>query len=212
MPYRTFLFDLDGTLLDSVALIVASHRHTRRVHFGDDWPQARIIATMGRTLLDVYGEMAAAEGGDAAVMIATYRDWNLANHDRMVRAYPGVPEMLAELSQRGATLAVVTSKARALARRGLDVAGISGCFEVIVGGDDVERGKPDPLPVEAALEALGVEAGGAVMIGDSTHDMVAGRHARVATAAALWGPFGRDELARTAPDHWLTGASDVLDL
>jgi pyrophosphatase PpaX len=174
-------------------------------------PDSELIATMGRTLADVYGELAGAPA-DAAAMIATYRAWNEAHHDRMVRAYPGIEGALRELRGRGARLAVVTSKARALARRGLAVAGLDPLFSVVIGGDDVARGKPDPLPVVRALEVLGAQAAGSVMVGDSLHDMLAGRRAGVRTAAALWGPFSREQLAATEPDHYLESAAQLLDL
>lgn len=211
MGYGSYLFDLDGTLLDTVELIVASHRHTRAVHFGDSLPDGHYIATMGRTLADVYGELA-DERRDAATMIATYREWNHAHHDRMVRPYPGVQAMLSELVERGARLAVVTSKARALALRGLRVAGLARFFTVVVGGDDLPRGKPDPMPVSRALRELGADARTSVMVGDSTHDVEAGRRAGVRTAAVLWGPFPRERLASAAPDHFVESPPDVLRL
>jgi pyrophosphatase PpaX len=72
-----------------------------------------------------------------------------------------------------------------------------------VGADDVTRAKPDAEPVLAAMAALGADPATTVFVGDSPHDMAAGRAAGVRTAAVLWGPFRRDHLAPHAPDHWL---------
>src|SRR5262249_33563644 len=155
VAYRTYLFDLDGTLIDSVELILASHRHTRRVHFGDSLPDAQFIANMGRPLRDIYADFS-TDPVAVEAMIATYRTFNVEHHDRMVSAYPGIASLVSQLAARGARLAVVTSKLRDLARRGLHVTGLDAFFEVVIGADDVTRGKPDPQPLLRALEMLGV--------------------------------------------------------
>jgi pyrophosphatase PpaX len=210
VAYRTYLFDLDGTLIDSVELILASHRHTRRVHFGDSLPDAQFIAAMGRPLRDIYADFA-TDAIAVEAMIATYRSFNVEHHDRMVSAYPGIASLLSQLAERGARLAVVTSKLADLARRGLRVTGLDGFFPIVIGADDVTRGKPDPQPVFRALDALGADAEGAVMVGDSTHDLQAGRRAGIRTAAALWGPFERSVLAAEGPDHFLAHPEELLE-
>jgi pyrophosphatase PpaX len=79
--------------------------------------------------------------------------------------------------------------------------------------DATARHKPEPEPVWYALDALGgIPATRALFVGDSTHDMRAGRAAGVRTAAALWGPFSREQLAPTAPDHWLAGFAELRGL
>ena len=90
-----------------------------------------------------------------------------------------------------------------MARRGLACVGIAECFEVLIGCDTVERHKPDPAPVLAALGQLGVNAKDAVFVGDSVHDMAAGNAAGVTTIAALWGPFTRADLEPSRPTHYL---------
>ena len=209
MAYRTYLFDLDGTLIDSVELILASHRHACRVHLGESLPDAQFIAQMGRPLRDIYADFA-TDPSAVEAMIATYRTYNVEHHDRMVSAYPGIASLLPQLAGRGARLAVVTSKLRDLACRGLRVAGLDGFFEVVIGADAVARGKPDPQPLLRALDALGVDVEGAVMVGDSNHDLLAGRRAGVRTAAALWGPFERAVLEAEGPDHWLAHPEELL--
>jgi pyrophosphatase PpaX len=80
----------------------------------------------------------------------------------------------------------------------------------VVTASDVERFKPDPEPVRRALEAAGeAEAGRSLFVGDSVHDLRAGRAAGTRTGAALWGPYGREELAPAAPDHWLEGLREL---
>ncbi|MDX2194592.1 MAG: HAD-IA family hydrolase [Gemmatimonadales bacterium] len=212
MPrYPIVLFDLDGTLIDSVALILGSFRHTEQVHAippktDDEW-----LAGLGTTLRT---QFAPYDGvyGTMEELIATYRSYNLTHHDAMVTVYDGVVPMLRALHGGGHRLGLVTSKAHAGARRGLRLAGVEELFEVVVGADDVTQPKPHPEPVHTALARHGATVADAVFIGDSTHDMHSGRAAGVATAAALWGPFDRAHLSASAPDHWLERPDDVLRL
>jgi pyrophosphatase PpaX len=106
----------------------------------------------------------------------------------------------------------VTSKLRPGALLGLRAAGLEDAFDVVVGADDVQHHKPDPAPVLAALERLGADPTGTVFIGDSPHDMAAGRAAGVWTAAALWGPFARAALEPHRPDFWLAAPKDIARL
>jgi pyrophosphatase PpaX len=115
------------------------------------------------------------------------------------------------LAVRG-TLGLVTSKAHSAAERGLRLVGIDCHFRVIVGVEDATRHKPDPEPVRRAVELLGANPATTVFVGDSPHDMAAGRAAGVRTAAALWGPFSRAELEPHAPDSWLATPQDLTAL
>jgi pyrophosphatase PpaX len=85
-------------------------------------------------------------------------------------------------------------------------------FSVVVGMEDVERHKPDPAPVLLALERLGADAEETIFIGDSPHDLAAGRAAGVATGAALWGPISRAVLEPLEPDFWLSQPDDIVSL
>ena len=211
MQFGVYLFDLDGTLIDSIALILASFHHTREVHFGDRLPDAYYLETLGTPLRTAFQRMASSPES-AEEMVKTYVEYNLVHHDRMVRAYPGVPEMVHALAARGARLGIVTSKMKPHAERGLRVAGLDGAFEVIVGADDVTRGKPHPEPVLLALALCGRAANESVFVGDAVHDIEAGNAAGVRTAAATWGPFTREALERSGPTFWLERPEDVLRL
>jgi pyrophosphatase PpaX len=200
--WDAILFDLDGTLIDSIPLILDSFRHTFAacglpVPAADD-----LLRGVGTPLRPHFAHYTA----DAALverLVATYRQYNLANHDACVRPFPGVEEMLAAVTAAGTRLAIVTSKNRTTTERGLRVAGLADRVEVIVAADEVSRPKPHPEPVERALALLGVDRRRVVFVGDSLHDLHSGRGAGVRTAAALWGPFTRAELAAGDPDYWL---------
>jgi pyrophosphatase PpaX len=145
-------------------------------------------------------------------MVQTYREYNLANHDAMVTAYAGVGDVLRRIKEAGLRTALVTSKNRQGALRGLDLHGFTPYLDVLVCADDVVNPKPHPEPVEQALRLLDADARGAVFFGDSTHDINAGRAAGVATAAVLWGPFSRTHLAPCGPDHWVEEPGGILDV
>ena len=138
--------------------------------------------------------------------------WILALHVAMVRPYPDAVETVRALQRQGARLALVTGKMRRGAGAGLRVLGLEDAFAVRVCGDDVTQGKPHPESVHQALAALGTSAEDAVFVGDSPHDMGAGRAAGVATAAARWGPFEDDVLVAHEPTHWLDDLPSLLRL
>ncbi len=213
MALSTFLFDLDGTLIDSIDLILRSYRHTMATHRGSSPPPSDDVWMKGLgTPLRVQFREFTDDPAELEAMIATYRDFNLANHDAMVRPYDGVVEQVHALKSRGMALGLVTSKLRSGALRGLRLAAIEAAFDVIVGSDEVTNPKPHPEPVLKALQLLHQPAASAVFIGDSRHDLECGRAAGVSTAAVLWGPFGRSDLEDLKPDYWLERPADLARL
>jgi len=205
------LFDLDGTLLDSMELIRRSYGHALRVHRGVEPEHESWLEGIGRPLRWQFARHA-QDPAEVEAMIATYRAHNLAHHDAAVSAFPGAIEAVRALAERGLGLAIVTSKLRSGALRGLARGGFEDLFPVIVAADDVKEHKPDPAPVRAALAALGVEASRAVMVGDSPHDLAAGRGAGTRTAAVAWGPFPPEALRACAPDYWLEQPAAIARL
>jgi pyrophosphatase PpaX len=211
VPLTTFLFDLDGTLIDSIELILRSYRHTMRTHRREEPPDDIWMEGLG-TPLWVQFRRFTDDAAEIDAMVETYRAYNLAHHDELVRPYDGVVEAVRALRRPGRSLGLVTSKMRSGAFRGLLRAGLEDAFEVVVGADEVTHPKPHPEPVLIALERLGAPATGAVFIGDSRHDLECGRAAGVKTAAALWGPFDRADLEDLAPDYWLERPQDLTML
>jgi len=205
------LFDLDGTLADTVELILRSYRHTMKAHLGRELPDERWLANLGRPLrYQLRGFARDEEETDA--MFSTYVAFQKTVHDRMVGPYPGVREVVARLRQSGVLLGVVTSKRRTMAERTLSRCGLDGEFDVIVCADDVARGKPDPEPVRLALARLGLSAQPerVLFVGDSPFDVRAGMAAGVRTAGALWGPFDRTVIEAERPDYVLSRIEDLL--
>ena len=210
------LFDLDGTLVDTTDLILRSFVHTFDVHSPGRAPSREaLIATFGRSLPATLREMARDEGAEnpeawAAQMLATYRGFQREHHDRLIQAFDGVEDMLRELKADGHRLGVVTSKMEGFARRGLRLFGLEEYFEVGVFHDDTATHKPDPAPLLLAAERGGVAPSTVTYVGDSTHDIIAGRAAGMRTIAVLWGPFDRAVLEAERPDHLVAHPAELL--
>jgi pyrophosphatase PpaX len=203
------LFDLDGTLIDSIDLILKSAQFAF-AKCGLDCPSdAEWLTGVGRPLPVMFGHFAPGRESD---LIAAYREFQMANHDQLVTAYPGVPEMLEALATAGHRMGIVTSKVSTLAMRGLTLTGIDRHFETVIGMDLCKRHKPDPEPVMIALERLSSGPKGAWFIGDSIHDMESGNAAGVGTVGALWGPFNEQDLAPSRPKFLAVTPSDVVTL
>lgn len=213
MPLTTFLFDLDGTIIDSIELILRSYRHTMELHRcnepqpGDDvW-----LAGLGTPLWAQFGQIT-EDKEEIERMVQTYRTYNLTHHDALVKPYEGVVDEIRRIKGAGMRMGVVTSKLRDGAMRGIRISGLDEVFDIVVGCDDVTHPKPHPEPVLKAVEELGVSKHETVFVGDSRHDMECGRAAGVKTAAVLWGPFDRAHLADLKPDYWLEKPVDLRRL
>lgn len=201
-PPLALLFDLDGTLADSISLLLASFHHTFEAHHAPVPPDADWIAGIGTPLITQMRHFTPSED-EAQRMILTYRAFQREHHDEMLREFEGVGETLALLKSRHHPTALVTSKSNDLAHRALDWMHLTHYIDVIVGMDSTERHKPDPAPVLHALAALHATPGAALFLGDSPHDIAAGNAAGVTSVAALWGPFPRTVLTEAFPDHLL---------
>jgi pyrophosphatase PpaX len=208
---QTVLFDLDGTLIDSIRLILDSYHHTLTQHNLPARSDEEWLRGVGTPLHVQFSHLPDSPEMLEA-MIATYREFNLKHHDRMVSVYPGVVKAVREIKSAGIQTGLVTSKNRQGALRGLTLAGLEALMDVMVCADEVSNPKPHPEPVEKAVALLGADPARTVYVGDSIHDMQSGRAAGVKTAAALWGPFGRSHLESAGPDYWLEKPEDLVGL
>ena len=209
------LFDLDGTLVDTIPLILACYEHTLTSHIpGYDPGRQAIIGNLGRSLDDILFDYAQAAGvNDPAetsrAMLRTYRSFQRVHLPLLIRPYPGVREALAALHARGLTLGLVTSKVEWAARETYERYGLGEFLSVHVFHDDTERHKPDPQPLLLAAGKGGLDVARTVYVGDSIHDMAAGKAAGMRTIGALWGPSGRDELVRAGADELAVSPSEL---
>ncbi len=215
-PPEILLFDLDGTLVDTVADIAFAANaalsetgrpevptDTVRTFVGDGARElmARCIAHVGE------GQSGAAAEIDLAT--SRFREIYSADPCRLARPYPGVVTGLGSLGERS-RLAVVTNKPLEIAMALLESLGLASAFELVVGERGVGRSKPDPAPLTFALQALGGRSGRAWMVGDGLQDLRAGRAAGIRVAAALWGFVAEGELRALAPDLVVASFGDLV--
>jgi pyrophosphatase PpaX len=145
-------------------------------------------------------------------LLLEYRHFNTANHDMMAQPFEGIERVVRELRERGYLIGVVTSKGRELGLRGLKLCSLDLLIDAAVFLEDTVRHKPEPEPILAALERLNVTPERAAYVGDSCHDIVAGRAAGVRTVAALWGPMPRTELECAEPDYLAESVAALLEI
>lgn len=205
----TVLFDLDGTLIDTNELIVSSFLHTMEHYYPGQYQRADVLPFLGPSLQETFEPMN-PEGYEE--MITTYRTYNLANHDLLVKEFEGVYETVRTLKENGFHLGVVTTKRSDVVAMGLKLTGLDEFFEVIVALDHVKNPKPDPEPLLKALELLGSSPERAVMVGDNHHDILGGKNAGTKTIGVSWSIKGREHLEQYKPDYILDKMADILPI
>lgn len=186
--YDAYLFDADGTLIDTKELIYQSFLEMGRAVKMVMPPREEIVASIG---LPVWTQtvMFLGVGRDEAFYrdaLTVYTDYMTAVFEDYLGLFPGVREGLELLADKGKMLAIVTSRRHSSLQRFIDYLDIAKYFSVFVCTDDTERHKPDPQPALLALERLGATAGQSVFIGDATFDMGCGKGAGMDVALIDW--------------------------
>jgi pyrophosphatase PpaX len=200
MRYPTVLFDLDGTLVDSGAIILASFKHAAKTVLARDVEDEQIAALVGGS--NLYDQMAVLDPSRVEELVSVYREHNRPLHDEL-QAFDGVEELVGTLSAEGRKLGIVTAKGRATVDLAFAVIDLEPYFDAVVTADMTERHKPDPQPVLKALELLGSDPFEAAFVGDSPFDVGAGKAAGVFTVAVSWGNIH-------PPETLLAEGADVL--
>jgi pyrophosphatase PpaX len=200
------LFDLDGTLIDSIGLLLASVRHAFEGFNGRAPTEQEWVAGIGTPLGKQLQAFCETEEQLEAVT-TRYRTFQRAAHDRLTTVFPGTIEVLGTLAAAGHPMGIVTSKSNEMMNRALELTGIAPYMASTIGCDSCTLHKPDPFPVRMALSELGYDASEAVFVGDSPHDINSGNSAGVVSIAALWGPFTQPQLELANPAHFLDDIS-----
>ena len=192
MRYPVVLFDLDGTVVDSGGIILASMRHAARTVLGREFSDQELLASVGGPGLEA--QMAVLAEDRVEELVTVYRAHNEPLHDTL-EFCAGMADVLGTLKAEGRRLGLVTAKRRATVELAFARLPLDGLFEVIVGGDETKQHKPSPEPLQLGLERLGVGPEGAAYVGDSPFDMQAARAAGMAAIGVTWGRIhGRDSL------------------
>jgi pyrophosphatase PpaX len=206
--FPTVLFDLDGTVVDSGAIILASMRHATREVLGREYTDAELMKTVGGPGLEAQMEALAPEHVEELVVV--YRAHNIPLHDEL-EACAGVGDALERLHAAGRRLGIVTAKRRDTAELAFATVPLGHLFETIVGGDETERHKPDPEPLLLGAERLGADPAETAYVGDSPFDMRAARAAGMFAVAVTWGRIHhRSRLEDEAPDAIVDSAEELL--
>jgi pyrophosphatase PpaX len=198
MRFPVVLFDLDGTVIDSGAIILASMRHAAKEVLGAEPSDELLMAAVGGPGLEA--QMHALAPDHVEELVTVYRAHNEPLHDELT-CCPGMEDLLVRLVDEGRRLGIVTAKRRATAALAFDVLPLEHLFETVVGGDETKRHKPDPEPLLLAAERLGADPGDCAYVGDSPFDIRAAKAAGMFAVAVTWGGIhDRAKLETEDPD------------
>jgi pyrophosphatase PpaX len=190
------VFDLDGTVANTIPLIIASYEHAMCAVLGETPTTEESRSWIGQTLVATF---TARHPDRVAELIEAYTTWNRAHLAELLEDYPGIPELLAALRAAGVGVGVATSKRREAALATLRHAGLAD-LPVTVAMEDTDVHKPDPAPLLLAVQRLGGAPAAAAYVGDAVVDVMAARAAGMAAVAVSWGAASRDLLAAAEPD------------
>jgi pyrophosphatase PpaX len=207
--FEPVIFDLDGTVVDTVGLIRASFRHASRAVLGHQLPDDVLLANVGQPLMT---QMRIIDAARAQELYDAYREHNHRVHDQMIARYDGIEAALGRLKAAQRRLAIVTSKSAETTAMAFRAVGLREYFDTVVTASDTDAHKPSPEPIVLALERLGASPERAVYVGDAPVDVAAGKAAGVTTVAVLWGAFSPAALAAATPDFTVATPAALADL
>ena len=196
MQTRAVLFDLDGTLVDSLPLIVRTYRQVFK-EMKIPWGDNDVVKMIGLPLKHIGMHFA---GDRWSQFEEIYQHYYHRDHDLFTRLFPGTLDLLRELKKRGLRLGIVTSKGKPGTARTIAFTGIDGFMDVVVTAHDVLKHKPEPEPLFKALEVLDTTAARSLYVGDSRFDILTGQKAGARTLGVTWGLGDREELEDLRPD------------
>ncbi len=208
MRFPVVLFDLDGTVVDSGGIILASMRHATRTVLARDYSDHELLASVGGPGLEAQMHAFAPDRVDE--LVREYRAHNEPLHDTL-EACDGMADALATLKRQGRRLGVVTAKRRSTVELAFAKLPLAHLFDVVVGGDETALHKPHPAPLLLALERLAAPPADAAYVGDSPYDVAAARAAQIYAVGVTWGRIhGRAALAEA--DAVVDTAEELLDV
>lgn len=206
--FPVYLFDIDGTIMDSAADICAAQREVlQAAGFVGDLSDEALRRFIGQHLIDLFSHLGFPEERHDA-MVQHYRSIYLSRGHSDTRVYPGVADMLVGLDGRKST---ATTKGTPTTRAVLEQFGLLHHFDHIQGTDGFPA-KPEPDVIHASIQGVGARPEDCLLIGDSAADMEAGKRAGVRTCAVRWGYGDFEAMARWNPDYWIDEPSQLLQL
>mgnify|MGYP000944892732 CR=1 FL=1 len=204
--YKAALFDLDGTLTDSMNLSAQAFICTLRQHLQQEFTPEGIFAMFGPAEEEIFQHLDPEQAPD---MMQTFLEFYRSRHQEYAQVYPGVIPMLTRLKEK-MPLAVITGKGEKPALITIGELGLDGYFQHIITGSCVKRHKPDPEGILKVLDSLAVKPEQAFYLGDSPGDIESARGAGVTALAALWGASNQERLLKQKPDWSFANPEEFL--
>lgn len=208
MKYSTILFDLDGTLINTNELILASFEHTFDIHCPNQFTREDVIPIMGEPLRD---QMHFFDPDQADEMVKTYRRFNETEHDNFVEQFPHVLTCLEKLHQYGITMGIISNKRRIAVEQGLKLFGIDKWMKLTICANEAKRNKPHPDMLLLAMDQLQVSAKETLMVGDSRYDIFAAQRAGVDSVGVTWSIHG-EAVKSHQPTYWIEDIRELLTI
>ncbi len=216
-PY--IFFDFDGTLMNTNDIIIASWNHTAKHYLGHELDTDEILRTFGETIR--YTVQHFFPGVDVDEAVNCYRAYQEENYVGSINLFDGVREMLDELIAKGYKLAIVTSRTRNTSMDYIDLLGIRDLFEVFITCDDTPVHKPEPKPLDMAIEQMEeklrktISKDECIMIGDTKFDIGCGNNAGVDTVLVDWShPIDESAITELGfkADYRISTPIELLDI
>ena len=208
--FPVVLFDLDGTVVDSGAIILASMRHATQQVLGLEFSDHDLMQAVGGPGLEAQFA-ALAPARHVTELVTVYRAHNEPLHDEL-EACEGMEDVIVRLHEDGVRLGIVTAKRRSTVDLAFARLRVGHLFETVVGGDETERHKPEPEPLLLAAQRLGVSPQDCAYVGDSPFDIRAAKAAHMYSVAVTWGRIhDRTKLEAEQPSAIVDTADELYD-
>lgn len=207
MQFSVVLFDLDGTIVDSGWMILASFRHATQTILGREIPDDVLMERVGAGHL--VEQMADFDPEKAEELAHAYREFYAPLHSEL-EAFPGMLDLLERLDGEGRRLGIVSAKRGDIVQLAFDALGFGHVMDVVVGSDEAPRGKPYPDQILVALERLGADPDDTAYVGDAPFDIAAAKAAGVHAIGVTWGGIHtRERMESEGPDAVVDTAEEL---
>lgn len=209
MLYDAILYDLDGTLVDSVPLILRSYRQAYLDVFGCcSRSDEDFLSYIGRPLIDAFSMH---DKDTATKLFNAYLEYNCALLEKNeVPLFDGVLEGMLELKKKGVLQGIVTAKLESSAEVTLRLLGIDKFCDIYIYHGDSQKHKPDPEPLFVAADRLNIKDMKRVLyVGDAMPDVLCAHNANAAFALVSWTRMKKDEILKQSPEHIINSIREL---
>lgn len=206
-----YIFDFDGTLMDTASVILATMQATVQELGLPQLSEVKCRESIGLRLEEIPDFIYPDKKGIGPLYAATYRRlFPLYNQPGAAKPFPAVIDTIRSLAAKGARMAIASSRSRNSLQEFTDEMGITSLFDMLVGGDNVKNGKPDPEPVLRILDELAWKPEYTLVVGDADVDIKMGKCAGCRTCAVTYGNGSLESLKKTSPDFIIDSFDEII--